>query len=80
MAVVLRRGLLAAPLVAGIMVLWYAAVELDWVTVVSSPLTVAKEMWDFAIGGIYNDPYSKSLHIHLWDSARRVLTGLDSQP
>jgi len=32
-------------------------------------------MWDFTFGGIYRDAYSQSLHIHLWDSARRVLIG-----
>lgn len=71
----LGRVLWGFPLIVGVLLLWYVTVEREWVKVVSSPSAVGKQMWDFAFGGIYDDPYSATLHIHLWDSARRVLTG-----
>ena len=71
----LRRALWAFPLIVAVLVFWYITVELGWVKVVSSPAQVAKQMWDFAFGGIYDDAWSRSLHIHTWDSARRVAAG-----
>jgi NitT/TauT family transport system permease protein len=32
-------------------------------------------MWDFAFGGIYDDAFSATLHIHLLESMRRVYGG-----
>lgn len=35
-------------------------------------------LYDFAFGGIYNDAYSQSLHLHLWKSVTRVYGGFFS--
>lgn len=66
---------MALPLVIAIMALWYAAVEFHWVRVVSPPSVVGRQMWDFAFGGIYDDVFSRKLHIHLWESTKRVCAG-----
>jgi NitT/TauT family transport system permease protein len=39
------------------------------------PVDVAKLLWDFAFGGVYDDAFSGTLWGHLWASSQRVLAG-----
>jgi NitT/TauT family transport system permease protein len=39
------------------------------------PRDVAIMLYDFTFGGIYDDAFSKSIHIHFWKSVQRVYGG-----
>jgi NitT/TauT family transport system permease protein len=54
---------------------WQFASATGRLQIVATPHEVALMMWDFAIGGIYDDAYSGTLYIHLYESMRRVYGG-----
>jgi hypothetical protein len=54
---------------------WHAAVAAGMTRLIPSPAEVAEYMVDFAIGGIWDDAFSATLHIHLLASAQRVYGG-----
>lgn len=54
---------------------WHAAVRATGTRLIPVPWDVGLMLYDFAFGGIYDDAYSKSLHIHLWKSFTRVYAG-----
>lgn len=54
---------------------WEFMVRWTGTRLVPLPGDVATMMWDFAFGGIYDDAFSNSLHIHLWMSLQRVYGG-----
>ena len=54
---------------------WHAGVCITGTRLIPVPQDVALMLYDFAFGGIYDDAYSKSLHIHLWKSFTRVYLG-----
>ena len=65
-----------APL--GLIVFWHAMVQWTGTRLIPPPREVAVTMWDFAVGGIYDDAYSGSLPVHLWKSVQRVYGGFFS--
>jgi NitT/TauT family transport system permease protein len=54
---------------------WHLAVANGMTRLIPSPAEVAEYMVDFAIGGIWDDAFSATLHIHLLASASRVYGG-----
>jgi NitT/TauT family transport system permease protein len=71
----MKRLLLALPVPVLLVVLWSIAVRLRWMTLVPAPTEVAKEIVDFAFGGLRDDAYSGSFVTHLLSSGGRVLAG-----
>lgn len=76
-----RSGLGPAVLVL-LLLLWDLGVRGQWVLVfdikmgyLPPPVEVAKLLWDFAFGGVYDDAFSGTLWQHLWASTSRVLGG-----
>jgi NitT/TauT family transport system permease protein len=64
---------LAFPVV--VLALWHFATYGRKFSLVPPPSEVAKELWDLAFGGIYDDAYSQTLYIHLLASMSRVYGG-----
>ncbi|MBU8539656.1 ABC transporter permease [Falsiroseomonas tokyonensis] len=54
---------------------WHWAVAAGMTRLIPSPAEVAEYMVDFAVGGIWDDAFSATLHIHLLASASRVYGG-----
>ncbi len=71
----LRRRL--APVLLPLLLLagWHIGVRVTGTRLIPLPQEVALMLYDFAFGGIYEDAYSKTLHIHLWHSMTRVYGG-----
>lgn len=68
--------------VAFLLLLWDLGVRGEWVLLfdikmgfLPAPDVVARLLWDFAFGGLYDDAYSGTLLEHLSASALRVLAG-----
>jgi len=75
----LRQRLCAVALAAIVplclFLFWELMVRWTGTRLIPLPGDVAKMMWDFAFGGIYNDAYSATLPIHFWKSVQRVYGG-----
>ena len=54
---------------------WHLAVQAGMTRLIPSPADVAEYMVDFAVGGIWDDAFSATLHIHLFASMTRVYGG-----
>jgi NitT/TauT family transport system permease protein len=54
---------------------WHLAVQAGMTRLIPSPAQVAEYMVDFAVGGIWDDAFSATLHIHLLASMQRVYGG-----
>jgi NitT/TauT family transport system permease protein len=54
---------------------WHLAVKAGMTRLIPSPAEVAEYMVDFAVGGIWDDAFSATLHLHLWASMTRVYGG-----
>lgn len=54
---------------------WQVATSLRWTRLIPQPYDVAEMMVDFAVGGIVDDAFSATLHIHLLASMGRVYGG-----
>ncbi len=54
---------------------WHLAVQAGMSRLIPSPAAVAEYMVDFAWGGIWDDAFSRTLHLHLLASAQRVYGG-----
>ncbi len=54
---------------------WHLAVQAGLTRLIPSPAEVAEYMVDFAVGGIWDDAFSATLHIHLLASMQRVYGG-----
>ncbi|HUA52494.1 MAG TPA: ABC transporter permease [Candidatus Sulfotelmatobacter sp.] len=67
--------LLALIFPACVLAAWQFASGTGRLRIVATPHEVALMMWDFAFGGIYDDAYSGTLYIHLYESMRRVYGG-----
>ncbi len=70
-----RRLLVAVPSPIILVALWHVAVVRGWMTIIPEPKDVAVELWDFAVGGVYDSAHSGTLFTNLWASSSRVLTG-----
>jgi NitT/TauT family transport system permease protein len=64
---------LFVPLV--LLISWDVAVRLSGTLLIPSPKEVGAMLYDFAVGGIYDDAFSGSLWLHLWKSVTRVYGG-----
>jgi NitT/TauT family transport system permease protein len=70
------RPVLLALLVPAVFLLYWAYATYGGASrLIPSPAEVAVMMWDFAFGGIYDDAFSRTLHIHLLMSMSRVYGG-----
>jgi NitT/TauT family transport system permease protein len=54
---------------------WHLAVKAGMTRLIPSPAEVAEYMVDFAVGGIWDDAFSATLHLHLLASMQRVYGG-----
>jgi NitT/TauT family transport system permease protein len=58
-----------------VLVAWHFATFGRKYSLVPPPSEVAKELYDLAFGGIYDDAYSRTLYVHLLASMSRVFGG-----
>jgi NitT/TauT family transport system permease protein len=58
-----------------LLVLWHVATTLRWTRLIPTPYETAEYMVDFVVGGIYDDAFSATAHIHLLASMSRVYGG-----
>jgi NitT/TauT family transport system permease protein len=70
-----RGAFLALAFPVGFLLLWQILVKLSGTRLVPAPTNVAVMMYDFIIGGVYDDAFSGTAYIHLYQSARRVYSG-----
>jgi NitT/TauT family transport system permease protein len=68
-------ALLALIFPALVLLAWQVATASGRLKIVPPPREVAVMMWDFAFGGVYDDAFSATLHIHMLESMRRVYGG-----
>src|SRR5258705_13842310 len=54
---------------------WDLCVRLTGTRLIPLPRDVAIMLYDFTFGGIYDDAFSKTIHIHFWKSVQRVYGG-----
>jgi NitT/TauT family transport system permease protein len=71
----LRPLLLALAFPAALLVIWHVATAGRPGSLIPPPHEVWLELWDLAFGGINDDAYSRTLHIHLLASLGRVFGG-----
>jgi NitT/TauT family transport system permease protein len=71
----LRDPLLALLVPAALLVAWHFATYGRKYGLIPPPTEVGLELYDLAFGGINDDAYSRSLHIHLLASLSRVYGG-----
>jgi NitT/TauT family transport system permease protein len=67
--------LLALIVPALLLLLWQVATTLRWTRLIPTPYETAEYMVDFVWGGIYNDAFSGTMHVHLLASMSRVYGG-----
>jgi NitT/TauT family transport system permease protein len=70
-----RRLLATAVLPLLLLLGWHIGVRITGTRLIPLPQDVALMLYDFAFGGVFDDSYSKTLHIHLWKSVTRVYGG-----
>jgi NitT/TauT family transport system permease protein len=70
-----RPALLALIVPLLLLLFWYLAVKAGMTRLIPSPAEVAEYIVDFAVGGIWDDAFSATLHLHLWASMQRVYGG-----
>jgi len=71
----LKAVLLALVVPLALLLAWHLAVKAGMTRLIPSPADVAEYMVDFAVGGIWDDAFSATLHIHLFASMTRVYGG-----
>lgn len=71
----LRNPLLAVLFPGVVLIIWHFATYGQKFTLIPPPSDVAVALWDLAFGGINDDAYSRTLHIHLLSSLSRVYGG-----
>lgn len=71
----LKRWL--TPVVVPLLLLlgWDLCVRWSGTRLIPPPRDVAIMLYDFSFGGIYDDAFSKTIHIHFWKSVQRVYGG-----
>lgn len=70
-----RPVLLALVVPALLLAFWHLATTRGWTRLIPTPGETAEYMVDFAFGGIWDDAFSATLHIHLLASMQRVYGG-----
>lgn len=58
-----------------LLVFWHIATTQRWTRLIPTPYETAEYMVDFVAGGIYNDAFSATAHVHLLASMSRVYGG-----
>ena len=71
----LKAVLIALVVPLALLLAWHLAVKAGMTRLIPSPADVAEYMVDFAVGGIWDDAFSATLHIHLFASMTRVYGG-----
>jgi NitT/TauT family transport system permease protein len=71
----IKSLLLAITFPAALLAMWHFATVGRPASLIPPPHDVWLELWDLAFGGINDDAYSKTLHIHLLASVSRVYGG-----
>jgi NitT/TauT family transport system permease protein len=71
----LRRLLTPALLPMLLLMAWHVGVRMTGTRLIPLPQDVALMLYDFAFGGVYDDAFSQTLHLHLWKSVTRVYGG-----
>jgi NitT/TauT family transport system permease protein len=71
----LKAVMLALVVPLALLLGWHLAVKAGMTRLIPSPADVAEYMVDFAVGGIWDDAFSATLHIHLFASMTRVYGG-----
>jgi NitT/TauT family transport system permease protein len=71
----LRDAAIALAFPTVVLAAWHVATYGRKYSLVPPPSEVAKSLYDLAFGGIYDDAYSRTLHIHLLASMSRVYGG-----
>ena len=71
----LKAIMLALVMPLALLLGWHLAVKAGMTRLIPSPADVAEYMVDFAVGGIWDDAFSATLHIHLFASMTRVYGG-----
>jgi NitT/TauT family transport system permease protein len=71
----LRGALLTLTFPLAVLVIWHFATFGRKFSLVPPPSDVALELYDLAFGGIFDDAYSRTLHVHLLASMSRVYGG-----
>jgi NitT/TauT family transport system permease protein len=71
----LKGFMLALVVPLALLLGWHLAVKAGMTRLIPSPADVAEYMVDFAVGGIWDDAFSATLHIHLFASMQRVYGG-----
>ena len=71
----LKAIMLALVVPLALLLGWHLAVKAGMTRLIPSPADVAEYMVDFAVGGIWDDAFSATLHIHLFASMTRVYGG-----
>ena len=70
-----KAVLLASILPALLLCFWHIATTLRWTRLIPTPYETAVYMIDFVFGGIYDDAFSGTMHVHLLASMSRVYGG-----
>jgi NitT/TauT family transport system permease protein len=70
-----KTVLLALIVPLALLIFWHLAVKAGMTRLIPSPAEVAEYMVDFAVGGIWDDAFSATLHLHLLASMSRVYGG-----
>ena len=71
----LKGVMLALVVPLALLLGWHLAVKAGMTRLIPSPADVGEYMVDFAVGGIWDDAFSATLHIHLFASMTRVYGG-----
>ena len=71
----LKGPMLAILFPVAVLIFWHFATYGRKYSLIPPPSDVALAMWDLAFGGINDDAYSQTLHIHLLASLMRVYGG-----
>ena len=71
----LRPAILALIVPGLLLALWQVATTQQWTRLIPTPWETATYMGDFAIGGIHDDAFSATAHVHFLASMQRVYGG-----
>jgi NitT/TauT family transport system permease protein len=76
-ALLVRARPLLLALIVPLLFLIFWQIGVTWTKsrLIPPPTEVAVMMWDFAVGGIWDDAFSRTLHVHLIMSLSRVYGG-----
>jgi len=71
----IKRWLVPLVVPVALVVAWHVAVRATGTRLIPPPYDVGLMLYDFTFGGIYDDSFSKTIHIHFWKSVQRVYGG-----